>query len=68
MKGHVAELQRPADEAAAEEARVIAEAQPLADLGNAILAVYRARGVPEERAFLFARSLIPLIVDLGDRS
>ena len=53
------------DQAAVEGAEVIAELQPLADLGNAILADYRVRGVPPDKATRLALALVPLILAVG---
>ena len=57
----LAELQALADRAAAEEAEVIAELQPIADLGKAILTAYAARGVPPDKARRLMLVLVPLI-------
>ena len=46
---------------------MIAQLQPIADLGKAILTAYAARGVPPDKARRLMLVLVPLISRLGDR-
>ena len=57
----LAHMQRLADAAAA-EAAVMSELQPIADLCHAMLAAYRARGVPEDLARRLMLALVPVIL------
>ena len=67
MSAAMAKLQALADQAAADEAEVIAQLRPLADLGNAILAAYAAARRAARQGTRLDVALLPLVLGIGDR-